>query len=81
MKIRILKTASNAKAVQIVRYQNNKQTILQHIGSAHTEAELNELLTIAEEWMKDFSQQLSVFPDEGPNKLIYLYNGTFIGTQ
>jgi hypothetical protein len=81
MKIRIVKTASNAKAVQVVRYQNNKRTILQHIGSAHTEDELNDLLKIAEEWMKDFSQQLSIFPDEGPNKLIHLNHCTFIGIQ
>lgn len=81
MKTRIVKTASNAKAVQVVRYQNNKRTILQHIGSAHTEDDLNDLLKIAEEWMKDFSQQLSIFPDEGPNKLIHLNHCTFIGIR
>jgi transposase len=81
MKIRIVKTASKAKAVQIVRYQNNKRTILQHIGSAHTEVELGELIILAEEWMKDFSKQLSIFPDESPNKLIHLNHCTFIGVQ
>ncbi|MFN8337829.1 MAG: IS1634 family transposase [Saprospiraceae bacterium] len=74
-------TASKAKAVQIVRYQNNKRTILHHIGSAHTEAELDELLLLAEEWIKDFSKQLSIFPDESPNKLIHLNHCTFIGVQ
>jgi transposase len=81
MKIRIVKTASKAKAVQIVRYQNNKRIILQHIGSAHTEAELEGLILKAEEWMKDFSNQLSIFPDESPNKLILLNHCTFIGVQ
>ncbi len=81
MKIRVVKTASKAKAVQIVRYQNNKRTILQHIGSAHTEAELNELILLAEEWMKDFSKQLSIFPDDSANKLIHLNHCTFIGVQ
>ncbi|MFZ1581878.1 MAG: IS1634 family transposase, partial [Saprospiraceae bacterium] len=81
MKIRVVNTASKAKAVQIVRYQNNKRTILQHIGSAHTEAELDELILIAEEWIKDFSKQLSIFPDESPNKLIHLNHCTFIGVQ
>ena len=51
MKIRVVNTASKAKAVQIVRYQNNKRTILQHIGSAHTEAEMDELILLAEEWI------------------------------
>ena len=49
MKIRVVNTASKAKAVQIVGYQNNKRTILQHIGSAHTEAEMDELILLAEE--------------------------------
>ena len=81
MKIRVVMTASKAKAVQIVRYQINKRTILHHIGSAHTEAELDELLLLAEEWIKDFSKQLSIFPDESPNKLIHLNHCTFIGVQ
>ncbi|MBK9254848.1 MAG: IS1634 family transposase [Saprospiraceae bacterium] len=81
MKIRIVKTASNAKAVQIVRYQNNRRIILHHIGSAHNEIELDELMTIANEWIKDASKQLSVFPDESPNKLLHLNHCTFIGVQ
>ena len=81
MKIRVVKTASKAKAVQIVRYQNNKRIILQHVGSAHTDVELDELLIVAEEWIKDFSKQLTIFPDESPNKLIHLNHCTFIGVR
>ena len=81
MKIRIVKTASKARAVQIVRYQNNKRIIIQHIGSAHTEAELEELILLAEEWIKSYSSQLSVFPDESPNKLLHLNHCTFIGVR
>jgi hypothetical protein len=43
MKIRVVKTASQAKAVQVVQYQNNKRIVLQHIGSAHTEEALSDL--------------------------------------
>lgn len=81
MKIRIVKTASKAKAVQIVRYQNGKRIILQHIGSAHTEPELEELLIVAEELIKDYSKQLNIFPDKSPNKLLHLNHCTFIGVQ
>jgi transposase len=81
MKIRVVRTASKAKAVQIVQYQNNKRIILQHIGSAHTEAELEDLMIVAEEWMKDCAKQLSIFPDESPNKLLHLNHCTFIGVQ
>ena len=63
MKTRVVKTASNANAVQVVRYHQNKRVIMQHIGSAHSEQALNDLLLLADEWIKDFSSQLSIFPD------------------
>ena len=69
MKIRVIETASNAKAVQVVNYHNNKRVILQHIGSAHSEESLNNLLILAEEWIKDYSNQSSLFEDENPNNL------------
>lgn len=81
MKIRVVKTASNAKAVQVVRYQNNKRIILQHIGSAHTEEALNDLMILASEWIKDYSRQLSIFPDESPNMLLHLNHSMFIGVK
>jgi len=81
MKIRVVKTASKAKAVQIVHYQNNKRIVLQHIGSAHSETALKDLMLLAEEWIKDYSGQYSIFPDENPNKLFHLNYGTFIGVK
>ena len=81
MKIRVIKTASKAKAVQVVRYQNNRRVILQHIGSAHTEAALNDLLLSAEEWIKSYSAQLTIFPEESPNRLLHLNHCEFIGVR
>ena len=51
MKIRVVKTSSNAKAVQVVHYQHGKRKILRHIGSAHTQDALSDLLLVAEEWI------------------------------
>jgi transposase len=81
MKIRLVKTASKATAVQVVRYHNNKRVILRHVGSAHSEAELTELRISAEEWIKNYSQQLSIFPDENPNRLLLVNHSTFIGVK
>jgi hypothetical protein len=81
MKIRVVKTISKAQAVQVVRYQNNKRIVLQHIGSAHSEEALNDLMILAEEWIKDNTSQLSIFPDENPNKLLHLNHCTFIGIK
>ncbi len=81
MKIRVVKTGSKARAVQVLRYQNNKRIILQHMGSAHTDIALNDLILMAEEWIKDYAAQLSIFPDEDPNKLLHLNHCKFIGVK
>ena len=81
MKIRVVRTASQAKAVQVVLYQNNKRIVLQHIGSAHTAEALSDLMILAEEWIKDYTSQLSFFPDENPNKLLHLNHSTFVGIK
>lgn len=81
MKIRVVKTASKARAVQVVRYQDNKRIVLQHIGSAHTEEALNDLKIVAEEWIKDYTGQFSIFLDENPNKILHLNHSTFIGIK
>jgi hypothetical protein len=81
MRIRVINTGSKAKAVQVIRYQNNKRVILQHIGSAHTEQALTDLLLQAEEWIRNYREQLSIFPDENPNRLLHLNHCTFIGVK
>jgi len=70
MKIRLVKTASEAQAVQVVCYQNNKRIVFQHIGSAHSEEALNDLMILAEEWIKDNTSQLSIFSDENPQQVV-----------
>lgn len=81
MKIRVVKTASNAKAVQIVHYQNNKRVILRHIGSAHTEDALKDLIVMAKEWIKDNNHQLSLFLNEEQSHLLHLDHSIFIGVK
>ncbi len=81
MKIRVIKTSSHASAVQVVRYQNNKRIVLHHFGSAHTEEALNDLKVMAQEWIKDYTNQLSIFPNENPNRLLHINHSTFIGVK
>lgn len=58
--IRTVRTASGAKAVQLIRYENKKRTIVKHIGSAHTEEELTALQREAERLQDELSLQLSL---------------------
>src|SRR5574337_192087 len=81
MKTRVVLTASKAKAVQVIQYRNYKRVVLKHIGSARTADELKELLFIAEEWIKDYSGHLSLFPNENPNQLLPLNYSSFQGIE
>ena len=79
LKLRIVKTGSSVQAVQAIRYQNNKRIVIRYFGSCHSEAEVDDLLNVAKEWIKDFSSQLSIFPDEDPNGVLYLNHCEFLG--
>lgn len=81
MRIRVVNTSSKAKGVQVIDYRNNKRVVLKHIGSAHSEEQLAELLKLAEDWMISFSEQLSMFPNELPGKILDLNQCTFIGVK
>ena len=46
--LRKVKTASGATAVQLVEKRGGVRKILEHLGSAHTEAELAALMLIVQ---------------------------------
>lgn len=54
---------------------------MHHFGSAHTEEALNDLKVMAQEWIKDYTNQLSIFPNENPNRLLHINHSTFIGVK
>jgi len=59
--IRKVKTASGATAMQIAYKQSGQIVRIDHIGSAHTEAELKTLLALAKQRL--LGNQLSLFPE------------------
>lgn len=71
--IRTVRTASGATAVQIIQYANNKRIVVKHIGSAHTEDELNMLRDEAERLREELSPQLSLFaPAVSSSRLMHM---------
>ena len=79
VKIRVITTGSKARAVQAINYQKSKRIVLKHFGSAHNDQELNDLLLIAKEWVKDFNGQMFLFTDDDPNKILHINYCSFIG--
>lgn len=78
--IRKVKTASGAIAIQVVTYRNRKVVVLKHIGSAHSEDDINVLTEYARAYIEKKSGQLSIFSSE-PTEILsikhsqYLYSG------
>lgn len=67
--IRKIKTGSGAIAVQVVRYENRKVVVLQHIGSGHTEEEVAALIESGRVWMEQETFQPSLFPKKAMRTL------------
>ena len=44
LKIRVVKTASNAQAVQVISYYHNDRQVVKHFGSCHNKEELGKML-------------------------------------
>jgi hypothetical protein len=56
--IRRVRTAAGATAVQIAEYVDGRQRIVQHVGSAHSQAELGVLLARARELLEPSGQEV-----------------------
>lgn len=62
-RIRTVRTASGATAVQVVCYENNTRKIAKHIGSANNQNELEALRSSAKQYISEHEPQLSLFHD------------------
>jgi hypothetical protein len=68
-----VRTASGATGVQIAEYVRGRQRIVEHVGSAHTEAELGVLLQRARELLENPAQgvlELGVEPTPPVKSLV-----------
>lgn len=79
LKVRVVTTASGANAVQIVRYVNRRRVVVKHIGSGHSQDEIQALLISAEEWIVNYTQQLSVFPERVETAVLRLEDCEYLG--
>lgn len=72
LRTRVVKTASGASAVQVVYYRNRRRVIFKHIGSAVNRQELESLLLVARDVIKNTSADLPLFEDVRFDNLLYL---------
>ncbi len=79
LRIRVIKTASGANAVQVVYYRNRKRVVFKHIGSAKSSQELESLKLVAQDVIKNFSPQVTLFEEAKLDNLLYLDKSEFLG--
>lgn len=79
LKIREVKTSSGKRAIQVILYKDYKRIVLKHVGSASNPLEISSLRTLAEEFIKDYSRQISIFPEYNPKAFLYVDYAECIG--
>jgi transposase len=70
--IRVINTKGLSRAVQVIRYSNNKRIIVKHIGSGKTDDDIASLCGVASQYIKDAEAQMPLFPDQDSRKNILL---------
>lgn len=79
LKIRIVKTASNYRAVQIVYYVNRKTKIFKHVGSGSSDEQIEELRLIATDLIESVSPLLPFDNEPKFHNLFSVDKCDFIG--
>lgn len=79
LRIRTVKTASGASAVQVIYYLNRKRVIYKHIGSARTAVEVETLKAVAQDFIDHYAPTLPFEEETKFDNLLYLDKVDFLG--
>ncbi len=79
LRTRVVKTSSGASAVQVIYYRNRRRVIFKHIGSAKNNQELESLLLVARDLIKNTSADIPLFEDVRLDNLLYMDKCEFLG--
>jgi transposase len=77
--IRVVRTASQAQAVQLVYYRNRKRIVFKHIGSGKTPEQIASLKLIAQDIINNYAPSMAFFEELKFNNLLHLDKSEFLG--
>lgn len=80
-KIRQIRYAAGSVSVQVYKIENRKRVIVRHIGTARTDQELCDLMTLANDFIEKISKQLFLFQNQQSNNILYINQTDFIGVH
>ncbi|HNW26831.1 MAG TPA: IS1634 family transposase [Candidatus Gastranaerophilaceae bacterium] len=78
-KIRQIQYSSKSVSVQVYTILNRKRVILRHIGTARTEKEKADLITLANDFIEKLSKQLNLFENKESGNILHVSQTEFIG--
>ncbi|MEZ4908566.1 MAG: hypothetical protein R2771_13215 [Saprospiraceae bacterium] len=77
--IRVVKTGSGSRAVQVVYYINRKRIIYKHIGSAKTDEQIEQLKIVAQDLIDNHIPPLPIIEPVKFDNLLYMDQCDFLG--
>ncbi|UKJ06371.1 IS1634 family transposase [Solitalea lacus] len=81
LRIRTVTTASGAKAVQVIYYYKRKRVVYKHIGSGRSEAEVESLMLVAQDFIDNYTPSLPFKEETKFDNLIFLDRAQFLGVH
>lgn len=78
-KIREIKYSSNSVSIQVYKIENRKRKIIRHIGTAKNENERENLIQLAQDFIKKATKQLSIFEKENTDNILNISQCKFLG--
>jgi transposase len=78
-KIRQIKYATNSVSIQVYKIENRKRVIVRHIGTARSDEEKTDLLSLANDFIEKASKQLILFDIHQTNNILNVNQTKFIG--
>lgn len=80
-KIRQIQYAAGSTSIQVYKIENRKRVIVLHIGTARSEQEKADLLSLAIDFIDRISKQSSLFAEKDSGNVLCLNQVEFIGVS
>ena len=77
-KIRQIKYSTNSVSIQVYTIENRKRVIVRHIGTAQSEEEKADLISLANDFIEKVSKQLDLFEGSITSNIVYVNQTKFL---
>ena len=80
-RIRQIKYSTNSVSIQVYTIENRKRVIVRHIGTAQSEEEKADLISLANDFIEKVSKQLDLFESSTTRNIVNVNQTKFLGVH